>query len=185
MENSIKNPVLYWIAYVLLAAGLTGVTTWVWYLPLLGFLLALFLRRKAKKTQEALALSHASWQVNTFWIMLVLGIVLLGMLFGLFGMIGADVELKAEIDGISAAMSSGQIGPYEGVSRLWAIDSLRIFILVLLGWGVVMVYWPLKRIIHGGLALCAGVAPLQLSKARQWIALGIAIVFESLVWILW
>ena len=83
-------PGLAWAGYLCLAGGAFAL-----WLPVLGVLplpvlvLAPVLRRVAGAQGDRVLLGHARWQMNTFWLLLIL-LVALVALFGAVGVLFSD-----------------------------------------------------------------------------------------------
>lgn len=117
--------------------------------------LALLLRRMARiRGDEALGAAHAQWQLETFWLFLLLFLALLALFLGM-GLIFNEGTALDRVEGIANAFSNGGLDIYETLARFWNIREIRWFTWAGLFWALLVLLWPLQRTVQGILALCA------------------------------
>ncbi|HIU17145.1 MAG TPA: hypothetical protein IAB01_01690 [Candidatus Avidesulfovibrio excrementigallinarum] len=120
--------------------------------------------------------AHAAWQVNTVWIAFLLIVVAFMVLLGVSAWMQGDPEIQAKINAIT---QSGMSAP-EKLAKVWAIPSARVIVGVFVTFMLCCLIWPLKRTLHGIMALWADVRPSELG-ARQWLAFGLAVLLQAAV----
>lgn len=177
---ALSTPWLFWLNYLLLASG--SFALWLPRLtltPLPVLVLALLLRRMARiRGDEALGAAHAQWQLETFWLFLLLFLALLALFLGM-GLIFNEGTALDRVEGIANAFSNGSLDIYETLARFWNIREIRWFTWAGLFWALLVLLWPLQRTVQGILALCAERTPRALSGGMRWLALGLAVLMQS------
>ena len=169
-----KNASLLWFGYILLL--LSAFSLYGSFLSLLGFvalILGYVLRRRARSAGYEADAAHAAWQINTVWLTLLLFMLMLIALFIFFGWMGSDPAIQARLDELSA----GSLPPMEMLKQFWAIPGSKALVGVLFSFSLLSLVWPLKRVLHGMLALHSGIEPLKLGSSR-WLALVLAALLQ-------
>ena len=179
--TALTSPWLFWTGYALLAGGAFALwLPWLaWLLPpalLLGWLLRRVTR--IRESDSGLGVTHAQWQLNTFWIFALLFLALLALLFGL-GVAFSEGKALDSVEAVGNAYNAGQIDIYAAVERVWAINEIRYFTYGGMAWSLLALLWPLKRAIHGMFALAARCEPCQLASGRRLISLLLAMGLQT------
>lgn len=179
MENqNAEKPGLLWAGYI----ALILFTFWMYFQSLygLGLLLGLAVliggivaRRRFRSQGRAFAAAHASWQVNTIWIALVLFIITLIVLLVIFGLIGSEPGIESQLDAI--VQSDGT--PGEMLHALWIIPGIKAAVAACLVCSLLSLIWPLKRTIQGILTLYAGREPKN-AGGVGWVSVLLAILLQ-------
>ncbi len=172
-KQHIEQRGLLWAGYILLF-----LSSFSLYFQYLGILFPVVLiggyltRSRFRRQGQSFSAAHASWQINTIWLVLLLGFLAVVSVFGIAGwMMESNPTLDAQLD----AITNSTMKPLEMLLALWAIPGIKAIVMVLLLFSVLCITWPLKRILHGILALRAGLEPANLGSER-WLALALALV---------
>lgn len=172
-------PGLAWAGYLCLAGGAFAL-----WLPVLGGLplpvlvLAPVLRRVAGAQGDRVLLGHARWQMNTFWLLLML-LVALVALFGAVGVLFSDGTALDAVESIGSAYSAGNIGLDAVLERFWAISDIRYFTWGGLLWMGLALVWPLKRVLQGVWGMVARQSPARCGMRGKGAAFIAALVVQA------
>ncbi len=173
-----KSPALggLWCNYVFLfLAVFTPYIQSLGALALVALIFGYRLRSRARKAELPFNAAHASWQINTLWLYVVLfGVMVVGS-FIVLAWMGSNEEAKAQIDALSAASAS--ISPLEAFQGLWAIPGIRALVILPTLIALLMAIWPFQRVLHGMLALRAGKEPLE-ARSGSLPALGLSLLIQ-------
>ncbi len=170
---------LCWIGYALLAAS-TGGPFWSYaYLGVpAAFILAWQLRRKASGTGDLALYDHAVWLLRTGGSLSLLYLLGLAALLSLFYAIGNDDAAMASLNGLEQAMTTETLSAQERIARLLQLGWMQL----LLGGGLLwwfLLAWPLKRLLHGMLALRRALAPQALPRSCRLAAAAAALFLQT------
>ena len=164
-----------WISYITLLIFAFSV---YWPLLLILGIIALpfgYMSRSGYRRQSRqIEADHASWQVNTILIAFLLIVVALLALFGASAWMGSDPATQAQINAIAAS----EMAAPDKLVAVWAIPSARVIVAICVVFMLCCLVWPLKRVLHGIMALRAGVSPANLGS-RKWLAFGLAVVLQA------
>ena len=127
-------------------------------------------RRQERKVEEA----HASWQINTIWIAFLLIVVAFLALLGVSAWMQSDPAIQAQLNAIT---TSGMSAP-EKLREVWQIPSARVIVGIFVAFILCCLIWPLKRVLHGLMALWSGVSPSALG-GKKWLAFVLAVVLQA------
>lgn len=172
-------PGLAWAGYLCLAGGAFAL-----WLPILGVLplpvlvLAPVLRRVAGAQGDRVLLGHARWQMNTFWLLLML-LVTLVLLFGAVGVLFSDGKALDAVESIGSAYSAGNIGLGAVLERFWAISDIRYFTWGGLLWMGLALVWPLKRVLQGVWGMAVGMAPARFGTRGKVAVFVAALILQA------
>ncbi len=164
-ENTLENqnaekPGLLWAGYI----ALILFTFWMYFQSLYGIGLLLGLavlivgiaaRGRFRSQGRTFAAAHASWQVNTIWIAIVLFLITVIVLLVIFALIGSDPGIESQLD----AITQNDGTPGEMLHALWVIPGIKVSVAACLVCSLLSLIWPLKRAIQGILTLYAGREP--------------------------
>ena len=87
----------------------------------------------------------------------------------------SDPAVEARLD----AIISSNLAPVEMLDELMAVPGVTYLAAAVITFTLLFAIWPLKRVLHGMMALKAGIAPAQLGAGR-WIALVLAIAIQTI-----
>lgn len=191
-------PAPIWLNYLLLA-GFTFSTFLGWIGNIMGLaalVLGYLARSGARQRRQELAAAHASWQINTIWLALLLFAGGMVVCTGIAAWIGADPEASRELEAFQAsptykaleAIAAGEGGDVadpvavvmDVFRRLWDIPGVKSLALFLSIFALLYVLWPLKRVIQGFLALLGRAQP-EGSTGRAFLSWIMAIVLNALL----
>lgn len=177
--GKVLAPGLAWAGYLCLAGGAFAL-----WLPVLGVLplpvpvLAPALRRLAGARGDRVLLGHARWQMNTFWLLLML-LVALVALFGAVGVLFSEGKALDAVESIGNAYSAGHIDLGMVLERFWAISDIRFFTWGGLLWMGLALVWPLKRVLQGAWGMLAGLAPARLGAKGKGMVFVAALLVQA------
>lgn len=191
-------PAPIWINYLLLA-GFAFSTFLGWIGNVMGLaalVLGYLARSGARQRQQELAIAHASWQINTIWLALLLFVGGMAVSIGIAAWMGADPEASRELEAfrvsptykaleaIAAGEGDSVADPVAVVTdvfrRLWDIPGVKSLTLFLGIFALLYLLWPLKRVIQGFLALLGRTQP-EGSAGRAFLSWVMAIVLNALL----
>ena len=197
-SGDINCPAPIWLNYLLLA-GFAFSTFLGWVGNIMGLaalVLGYLARSGARQRQQTLAVAHASWQINTIWLALLLFVGGMAVTIGIAAWIGADPEASRELEAFQAspsykALEAIAAGEGDNVAdpvavvvdvfhRLWDIPGVRSLTLFLGIFALLYVLWPLKRVIQGFLALLGRAQP-EGSAGRAFLSWIMAFVLNALL----
>lgn len=164
-----------WLNYVMLF--LATFSVYASYLSVLGFAAFIFgyiLRRYTRKQGLDFHTAHASWQVNTVWLNLLLVVVFTVTLISIMAFMGetASNELNTIAD--------SAISNKEKMLAFWNIPGSRLLLISIFAFSFTLMLWPFQRILHGILALRAGKSPLD-PRSGSLPALVLAIIIQACI----
>ena len=166
-----------WISYALL---LLFAFSAYWPLLLILGIIALpfgYVSRSGYQRQERLVeAAHASWQVNTIWIAFLLIVVAFLALLGVSAWMQSDPAVQAQLNAITQSKMSAP----EKLREVWQIPSARVIVGIFVIFALCCLIWPLKRTLHGLMALWSDVSPSALGS-RKWLAFVLAVVVQAAV----
>lgn len=119
--------------------------------------------------------AHASWQINTVWLTLLLAILAVVAVIAIGAWMGNDPFLEARLD----AIINSDLAPIDGLRAIWNIPGVSTLVTTIIIFAILCLIWPLKRVLHGMMALRYGLEPAQLG-ARRWLALALAVTLQVL-----
>ena len=165
-----------WMSYIMLLIFSFSV-----YWPLLlilgiitlpfGYMARSGYHRQGREVEAA----HASWQVNTILIAFLLIVVAFLALLGVSAWMEGDPQVQAQLDAINA---SG-MPALEKLRAVWQLPSARIIMVIFIVFVVCCLVWPLKRTLHGALALWEEVSPAALDTGKKLLTFGLAVVIQA------
>lgn len=172
--QSAKNSGLLWASYALLI--LFAFSLYVQPLSFLGLVALIFgyaARSRFRKQKRPLEAAHASWQINTVWLSLLLGVLAIIVLIAIAGWMGSDPMLETKLD----AATSSELAPQEMLRSLWCIPGTKAIVGIIIVFTLLCLIWPLKRTLQGLLALRSGIEP---AEGRGWLSLALAVAIQLL-----
>ena len=86
---------------------------------------------------------------------------------------GSDPAVEAKLE----AITSSGLAPVEMLDELMAVPGVTWLAAAVVTFSLLFAIWPLKRVLHGMMALKAGLEPAQ-SGSGRWIALVLAIAVQ-------
>ncbi len=174
-EQSDKDIVL-WTGYVLLFLSAFVMYSKLLLLPEVAVLIGGYVARGTfRKQGKPLSVAHASWQVNTVWLALLLFVAATVAVIAICAWMGSDPAVEARLD----AIASSDLAPMEMLDELMAIPGMTWLAATVIAFALLFAIWPLKRVLHGMMALKSGLEPAQLGSGR-WIALILAIAIQAI-----
>ncbi len=167
-------PPLLWVSYALLAASflLMMLNALACLLAVAAVVIAYVLRKAQRTAGNEPAVCHATWQIRTFWLTLLLAALLILAVVVFAGIFGADDAAMQQAENISTAVQNGTLGIAEGLKQLWALPPLRNMVLGIMVMSVLLL-WPLARVFKGGYALFRAKMPQDmgvLPTLISWVA---------------
>lgn len=169
-----------------------SIVLWAGYISLLLFILAMYFqvlalfgavvliggylaRHLFRKHGQIFNAAHASWQINTVWLTLLLAILAVVAVIVIGAWMGNDPFLEARLD----AIINSDLAPIDGLRAIWNIPGVSTLVTTIIIFAILCLIWPLKRVLHGMMALRYGLEPAQLG-ARRWLALALAVTLQVL-----
>ena len=146
-------------------------------LGLVALILGYVTRNRFRKHEWSLGVAHASWQINTVWLSLLLGVLVIIVLIAICGWMGSDPMLETKLD----AITNSDLAPQEMLRALWAIPGTKAIVGTIITFTLLCLIWPLKRILQGLLALRSGIEPVE---GQGWLALALAVAIQLLLMLL-
>lgn len=175
---------LCWFGYALLAASIGGP---FWPYAYLGapaaFAIGFCLQRSASQSGDLLVYDHAVWISRIFFLKLILYLLGLLGLFGIFYAIGSDDGLMAGLESLEQSLNAGTLSDEERVTTLLRTTAFQLLFGGIFLWWLLLA-WPLKRLLHGLLALRVQLAPRALPRIQRFAAFAAALVLQLILLVL-
>lgn len=176
--QSAQNSALLWAGYALLLLFMFSLHVQALFsLGLVALILGYVTRNRFRKHEWSLGVAHASWQINTVWLSLLLGVLVIIVLIAICGWMGSDPMLETKLD----AITNSDLAPQEMLRALWAIPGTKAIVGTIITFTLLCLIWPLKRILQGLLALRSGIEPVE---GQGWLALALAVAIQLLLMLL-
>ncbi len=173
-EQSDKDIVVLWTGYILLFLSAFVMYSDLLLLPEAAVLICGYVVRGTfRKQGKTLSEAHASWQINTVWLALLIFVAATITVVAIFAWMGSDPAVEARLD----AIASSDLAPVEMLDELMAVPGITWLATAVITFALLFAIWPLKRVLHGMMALRAGIEPAQLGAGR-WLALVLAIAIQ-------
>lgn len=170
-----------------------SVVLWAGYISLLLFILAMYFqflalfgtvvliggylaRHLFRKHGQIFNAAHASWQINTVWLTLLLAILAVVAVIAIGAWMDNEPSLEARLD----AIINSDLAPIDGLRAIWNIPGVSTLVTTIIIFAMLCLIWPLKRVLHGMMALRYGLEPAQLGARWRWLALALAVTLQVL-----
>lgn len=174
-EQSDKDIVL-WTGYVLLFLSAFVMYSKLLLLPEAAVLVGGYAARGTfRKQGKPLSVAHASWQINTVWLALLLFVAATVAVIAICAWMGSDPAVEARLD----AIANSDMAPVEMLDELMAVPGMTWLAIAVIAFALLFAIWPLKRVLHGMMALKVGLEPAQLGTGR-WTALVLATAIQAI-----
>ncbi|MDO4839798.1 MAG: hypothetical protein Q3990_03910 [Desulfovibrionaceae bacterium] len=175
-EQSDKDMILLWTGYVLLFLSAFVMYSKLLLLPGAAVLIGGYVARGTFRRQgKPLSSAHASWQINTVWLALLIFVAATIAVIAICAWMVSDPAVEARLD----AIVSSNMTPVEMLDDLIDVPGVTYLATAVITFALLFSIWPLKRVLHGMIALKAGLEPAQLGTGR-WIALVLAIAIQAI-----
>ncbi len=172
-EQSDKDMIL-WTGYVLLFLSSFVMYSKLLLIPEAAVLIGGYVAKGTfRKQGKPLSEAHASWQINTVWLALLLFVAATIAVVAICAWMVSDPAVEARLD----AIANSDLAPVEMLDELMAVPGITYLATAVITFALLFAIWPLKRVLHGMMALKAGLEPAQLGAGR-WIALVLAIAIQ-------
>ena len=123
--QSAQNSALLWAGYALLLLFMFSLHVQALFsLGLVALILGYVTRNRFRKHEWSLGVAHASWQINTVWLSLLLGVLVIIVLIAICGWMGSDPMLETKLD----AITNSDLAPQEMLRALWAIPGTKAIV---------------------------------------------------------
>ncbi len=172
-EQSDKDMIL-WTGYVLLFLSSFVMYSKLLLIPEAAVLIGGYVAKGTfRKQGKPLSEAHVSWQINTVWLALLLFVAATIAVVAICAWMVSDPAVEARLD----AIANSDLAPVEMLDELMAVPGITYLATAVITFALLFAIWPLKRVLHGMMALKAGLEPAQLGAGR-WIALVLAIAIQ-------
>ena len=176
MSGQSDKDTILWTGYVLLFLSAFVMYSKLLLIPEAAVLIGGYVARGTFRRQEKpLSEAHASWQINTVWVALLIFVAATIAVIAICAWMVSDPAVEARLD----AIVSSNLAPVEMLDELMAVPGVTYLAAAVITFTLLFAIWPLKRVLHGMMALKAGIAPAQLGAGR-WIALVLAIAIQTI-----
>ncbi len=175
VEQQSDKDIVLWTGYVLLFLSAFAMYSKLLLLPAAVVLIGGYVAKGTFHRQEKpLSEAHAAWQINTVWLAVLLVVAGTAAVAAICAWMFSDPAAEARLE----AIASSDLAPVEMLDELLAVPGITYLATAVTTFAVLFAVWPLKRALHGMLALKAGLEPAQLGAGR-WIALVLAIAIQA------